>query len=83
MKDYSQIEPHLRKVFENFVKIKFDDKGIPDEMESIEGERVVLKNCIFRGEVEEWFKAAEESMKATLKSVIRVRLGKFTEMKRN
>jgi hypothetical protein len=38
-----------------------------------------LRNCIFRGEVEEWFKSAEESMKLTLRSVIRQAELKFTE----
>ena len=50
-------------------------------MISAEGERVVLKNCVFRGEVEEWFKSAEESMKATLKSIIRISHQKFSEGK--
>ena len=61
------------------MKIEFDDKSIPDAMVSLEGEKVVLKNCIFRGEVEEWFKSAEESMKATLKSIIRSANQKYLE----
>ena len=48
-------------------------------MVSLEGEKVTLKNCIFRGEVEEWFKSAEESMKATLKSIIRQAYQKYME----
>ena len=79
VKEYEQIEPHLRKVFENFVKIGFDDKSIPESMISLEGEKVTLKNCVFRGEVEEWFKTAEESMKATLKSIIRSSYQKYME----
>ena len=59
--------------------LKFDDKGLPESMVSMEGEEVLLRNCIFRGEVEEWFKSCEESMKATLKSIVRQGLLKFTE----
>ena len=85
VKSFEQVEPHLRKVFEGFVKLQFDDKSIPEMMISAEGEGVPLKNCVFRGEVEEWFKSAEESMKATLRSVIRVSFQRYSEgkMKRN
>ena len=69
----------MRKVFENFVNIRFDDKGFPAYMVSLEGEEVLLRNCIFRGEVEEWFRSCEESMKATLKSIVRQGLIKYTE----
>ena len=48
-------------------------------MVSLEGEEVLLRNCIFRGEVEEWFRSCEESMKGTLKSIVRQGLIKFTE----
>jgi len=49
VKAFEQIEPHLRKVFENFVNIRFDEKGFPESMVSMEGEEVLLRNCIFRG----------------------------------
>lgn len=48
-------------------------------MVSPEGEEVQLRNCIFRGEVEEWFKSSEESMKNTLKSIVRQGMLKYTE----
>lgn len=38
VKTFSQIEPHLRKVFENFVRIEFDESGSPKIMGSSEGE---------------------------------------------
>ena len=48
--------PHLRKVFENLVKLEFDsDEITATAMVSAEGEQVALKNCVIRGgEVEEW-----------------------------
>ena len=49
VKSFEQVEPHLRKVFEGFVKLQFDDKSIPEMMISAEGEKVPLKNCVFRG----------------------------------
>ena len=48
-------------------------------MVSMEGEEVVLRNCIFRGEFEEWFRNCEESMKGTLKSIVRQGILKYTE----
>ena len=78
MKSFEQIEPYLRKVFENFVGIRFDDKSIPTSMVSMEGEEVQLRNCVFRGEVEEWFRSCEESMKSSLKSIVRQGILKYT-----
>ena len=46
---------------------------------SAEGEVVALRNCIFRGEVEEWFKNSEQSMKSTLRSIVRQAELKYTE----
>ena len=68
----------MRKLFENFVRLRFDDKGIPAAMGSAEGEEVPLRNCIFRGEVEEWFRSAEESMKGSLRTIVRQGLLKYT-----
>ena len=48
-------------------------------MVSSEGEEVQLRNCVFRGEVEEWFRMCEESMKGTLKSIVRQGVLRFTE----
>jgi hypothetical protein len=48
--------PHLRKVFENLVKLELEsDEMTACQMVSAEGEQVNLKNCVIRGgEVEEW-----------------------------
>jgi len=48
--------PHLRKVFENLVKLELEsDEMTATAMISAEGEQVILKNCVIRGgEVEEW-----------------------------
>ena len=36
-----------------------------------EGEECALKNCPFRGEVEDWFRALEDSMKNSLRAQMR------------
>ena len=56
------MQPHLRKVFENLVKLDLDsDEMTANGMISAEGEMVLLKNCVLRGgEVEEWMRIVEE-----------------------
>ena len=80
------LQPHLRKVFENLVKLEFDNKemivamlsGNPPPFKiSAEGESVPIKQCNFRGEVEEWLKILEDSMKNSIKSVMRTALLKY------
>jgi dynein heavy chain len=71
------LQPHLRKVFENLVKLEFDNKESIVAMLSAEGESVPIKQCNFRGEVEEWLKILEDSMKNSIKSVMRTALLKY------
>lgn len=56
------MQPHLRKVFENLVKLELEsDETTAIAMTSAEGESVNLKNCVLRGgEVEEWMRIVEE-----------------------
>ncbi|CAM9594527.1 unnamed protein product [Heterosigma akashiwo] len=69
-KDPQAVQPHLRKCFDNLVRLRFaDEPGSIDilAMFSGEGEEVDLgKNLKARGEVEEWLLAVEERMKKRL-----------------
>ena len=65
------IQPHLRKVFENIVKLDFE-KDVAQSMVSAEGESVALKNGNLKGEVEELFKFLEDQMRISLRFVMRV-----------
>ncbi|EGR31243.1 hypothetical protein IMG5_115030 [Ichthyophthirius multifiliis] len=79
-KNLKSVIPHLRKCFENIVKLDFDYQDTATAMISAENERVALKNYQARGEeVEGWFKDLEDSMKHSLKSVIRQALIKYED----
>ncbi len=60
-----QMLPHLLKVFENIKSLKFDG-DVAEFMVSSEGEEVPLKNCVCKGEVEDWMRILEESMKYSI-----------------
>ena len=69
-KEPRAVQPHLRKCFDNLVKLDFGaEEGSVDivAMFSGEGERVALgKNLKARGNVEEWLTAVEKRMKESL-----------------
>ena len=69
-KEPRAVQPHLRKCFDNLIKLEFgSEEGSVDllAMFSAENERVGLgKNLKARGNVEEWLTAVEKRMKETL-----------------
>lgn len=69
-KDPRAVQPHLRKCFDNLVKLEFSaEEGSSDilAMFSGENEKVGLgKNLKARGNVEEWLTAVEKRMKESL-----------------
>ncbi|RLN73947.1 hypothetical protein BBJ28_00018063, partial [Nothophytophthora sp. Chile5] len=77
-KNPQAVQPHLRKCFENLVKLDFGDlPGSVDmlAMYSSENERVPLgKNLKARGNVEDWLKALEVSMKASIYKLMKAGL---------
>ncbi|TYZ65733.1 hypothetical protein PybrP1_011994 [[Pythium] brassicae (nom. inval.)] len=77
-KNPQAVQPHLRKCFENLVKLDFGDvPGSVDilAMLSSENERVPLgKNLKARGNVEDWLKALEGSMKASIYKLMKAGL---------
>jgi len=77
-KDPQAVQPHMRKCFDNLVKLEFgDEPGSMDihAMFSGEGERVALgKNLKARGNVEDWLTAVEQRMKQSLNAAMKVGL---------
>ena len=69
-KDPRAVQPHLRKCFDNLVKLTFSDQPKSIDilaMNSSEGETVGLgKNLKARGNVEDWMTLLEERMKTEL-----------------
>lgn len=76
-KDPKAVQPHLRKCFDNLVKLEFGpEDGSIDilAMFSSENEKVPLKNLFARGNVESWLKNVEDKMKKTLQSAMKMGL---------
>ncbi|OQR82552.1 dynein heavy chain [Achlya hypogyna] len=73
------VQPHLRKCFENLVKLEFGDGSVDMvAMLSAENERVPLgKNLKARGNVEDWLKALEGSMKASIYKLMKLGLADY------
>lgn len=77
-KEPRAVQPHLRKCFDNLVKLEFGaEEGSVDilAMFSGEGEKVSLgRNLKARGSVEEWLTAVEKKMKESLHSAMKAGL---------
>lgn len=77
-KDPRAVQPHLRKCFDNLVRLEFGpEEGSIDilAMLSAENERVPLGRSLFaRGNVESWLKNVEERMKRTLQTCMKMGL---------
>lgn len=73
------LQPFLRKCFENIVRLQFDASDNVIGMISGEGEVVTLRGYQARGDVEDWLKTLEEQMKYSLKVVMRNSLIKYEQ----
>ncbi|CAK4102409.1 unnamed protein product [Aphanomyces euteiches] len=73
------VQPHLRKCFENLVQLEFGEGSVDMlAMISSEKERVPLgKNLKARGNVEDWLKALEVSMKASIYKLMKFGLADY------
>ncbi|KAK2862487.1 hypothetical protein Q5P01_002020 [Channa striata] len=70
-KDPTAVQPHLRKCFENIAKLQFQSDLQITHMYSGEGEEVKLFLPVWpTGNVEDWLRDVEKSMKATLRENI-------------
>ena len=77
-KNPQAVQPHMRKCFDNLVRLDFgDDPASVDirAMFSGEGERVALgKNLKARGNVEDWLSSVEARMKLSLHGLMKIGL---------
>ena len=77
-KDPRAVQPHLRKCFDNLVKLEFGaEEGSLDilAMFSSENEKVNLgRNLVARGNVESWLKSVEDRMRKTLQGCMKMGL---------
>ena len=71
-KEVERIQEHLRKVFENIKKLRFDEKKVITSMYSVEGEKIdFVKKINPKGkQVEDWMIKVEEQMKASVKKAL-------------
>ncbi|KAI1890876.1 hypothetical protein AGOR_G00158120 [Albula goreensis] len=70
-KDPTAVQPHLRKCFENIAKLQFQSDLLITHMYSGEGEEVKLFMPVMpSGNVEDWLREVEMSMKASLRDNI-------------
>ncbi|XP_028841933.1 dynein heavy chain 1, axonemal isoform X2 [Denticeps clupeoides] len=70
-KDPTAVQPHLRKCFENVARLQFQPDLMITHMYSSEGEEVRLAFSVRpSGNVEDWLREVERSMKASMKDNI-------------
>jgi dynein heavy chain len=80
------VQPHLRKCFDNLVKLKFGDSSKSAEMMGMisgEGEEIpFFKTLKARGNVEKWLGEVEEYMVKSMHAVIKKGWKDYVEMPR-
>ncbi|XP_030585284.1 LOW QUALITY PROTEIN: dynein heavy chain 1, axonemal-like [Archocentrus centrarchus] len=82
-KDPTAVQPHLRKCFENIAQLQFQSDLQITHMYSAEGEEVKLFLPVRpTGNVEDWLRDVEKSMKATLRDNIDRSLKDYPEQSR-
>ena len=83
-KDPTAVQPHLRKCFENIMKLEFQPKdNLVTAMSSADGERVSMCTPFYpNGNVEDWLRVVEDTMKLSVKKVIKDSLEEYTTMSR-
>ncbi|XP_040015424.1 dynein heavy chain 1, axonemal [Xiphias gladius] len=82
-KDPTAVQPHLRKCFENIARLQFQSDLQITHMYSGEGEEVKLFLPVWpTGNVEDWLRDVEKSMKATLRDNIDHSLKVYPEQPR-
>ncbi|XP_036367019.1 dynein heavy chain 1, axonemal-like isoform X1 [Octopus sinensis] len=74
-KDPTAVQPHLRKCFENIARLKFEKDLQITKMYSGEGEEVDFKAVLYPiGNVECWMLNIEETMRESLRLIIKAAL---------
>jgi dynein heavy chain len=85
-KEPRAVQPHMRKCFDNLVRLEFgpDDSIDILGMFSGEGEKVLLgRNLKARGNVEDWLNATERRMKEALHSCMKAGLIDYDQRSRD
>jgi hypothetical protein len=74
----TQVQPHMRKCFDNLVRLDFGEDPASVDIQAMfsgEGERVALgKNLKARGNVEDWLSSVEARMKQSLHGLMKAGL---------
>ncbi|KAI7795154.1 dynein axonemal heavy chain 1 [Triplophysa rosa] len=79
-KDPTAVQPHLRKCFENIARLQFQSDLLITHMYSAEGEEVQLVTPVSPcGNVENWLREVENSMKASVRDNIHRSLQAYVE----
>lgn len=82
-KDPTAVQPHLRKCFESISKLSFEDDLRISAMFSGEGESVEFSTELYpTGNVEDWLLNVEDTMKGSLRDILRASLAVYSEMPR-
>lgn len=82
-KDPTAVQPHLRKCFENIARLKFEEDLKITTMYSAEGETVEFRSVLYpTGNVEFWMIRIEETMKESLRLIIKDALEAYPNAKR-
>ena len=79
-KDPKAVQPHLRKCYDNLIKLEFGRGVDIKAMFSSEGERVELgRNLKARGNVEDWLAAVTKNMREAVHRMIKEGLANYYE----
>ncbi|KAL0978572.1 hypothetical protein UPYG_G00172390 [Umbra pygmaea] len=82
-KDPTAVQPHLRKCFENIARLKFQSDLQITHMYSGEGEEVQLSLPVWpTGNVEDWLREVEKSMKESVRDNIERSLKVYPQQRR-
>ncbi|CAH3196981.1 unnamed protein product, partial [Porites evermanni] len=81
-KDPTAVQPHLRKCFENIARLSFEEDLRISSMFSGEGECVPFSNSLYpTGNVEDWLLEVENTMRGSLREILRRALLEYAEVK--
>ncbi|KAL6609170.1 dynein heavy chain and region D6 of dynein motor-domain-containing protein [Neocallimastix sp. 'constans'] len=83
-KDPTAVQPHLRKCFENIMRLEFGKDNLISAMYSAENECINFNEpFIPKGNIEDWLSRVELTMKESIKEVINKGLIEYHSIPRN
>ncbi|KAI9175897.1 hypothetical protein H9P43_006261 [Blastocladiella emersonii ATCC 22665] len=82
-RDPTAVQPHLRKAFENMTQLEFEKDNRITAMYSADGECVKFHEPFYpQGNVEEWLMRVENTMKSSLRDVLKHAIADYPVKKR-